>query len=212
MRGRGITIARMLASPPARRWERRARAIAVCALREVLQASSPLAEIADQLEAPLAADDGSQRIEDAERRRGALVVSPRQPPSQADYAGDAEGDPAGRAAPAVPLSYGNFAACFGLDVALHALKRMGGNRHPHSRALSASQLRWTAAGGEPRKQRSEAAFASARIRLREAILAQLASEIRRLEQEGSRLARGVRLPARAVRSRSRSSIEASWRR
>ena len=184
MRGSGITIARMLASPPDAAGSAALGQSAVCALREVLQASSPLADIADQLEAPLAADDGSQRIEDAEREAWRLGGEQQAAPLAGQLCRDAEGI-LRQGGASGPAKLWQLRIMLGLDVALHALKTAWEATATPTR----ERFLLLSFAGPPRaenrvRQRSEAAFASARIRLREAILAQLATDIRRLEQEG----------------------------
>jgi len=182
MRGGGITIARLLCDPPPGTQSAQLGADAVSALRGVLKAASPLAEIADHLERPLAevrlgAETG---VQDAEQTAWELGGKPELALLAERLCRDAEGilNQGGASAPAKLWQLRSILA---LDVALHALKASwhatGTPREEQFLLLSFA--------GAPRaenriRQRSEASFANARIRLQEAILVELSAGIRRL--------------------------------
>jgi hypothetical protein len=184
MRGSGITIARMLANPPSGTEDAELGLAAVRALRGVLQASSPLADIAEQLELPLAADDGSQRIEDAEREAWRLGGAPQAAALASRLCRDTEGI-LRQGGASGPAKLWQLRIMLGLDVAMHALK----TAWEATATPAGERFLLLSFAGPPRaenrlRQRSEASLASARIRLREAILAQLARDIHRLRSEG----------------------------
>jgi hypothetical protein len=184
MRGSGITIARMLANPPPGTDGAELGQAAVRALRDVLQASSPLADIAEQLERPLGAEDGSQRLETAESEAWRLGGEQRVAPLAGRLCRDAEGI-LRQGGASGPAKLWQLRMMLGLDVAMHALKIAWET----TATPAGERFLLLSFAGPPRaenrvRQRSEASFASARIRLREAILAQLASDIRRLRREG----------------------------
>jgi hypothetical protein len=186
MRGGGITIARMLASPPRDAQHAALGAVAVSALRGVLRAPSPLAEIADHLEQPLqhGQPERSRDVEAAEQSAWALGGADRLASLADRLCVDAEGivNQGGASAPAKLWQLRSILA---FDVALQALK----TAWDATRTPKSEQFLLLTFAGPPRadnriRQRSEGTFASARIRLQEAILAELASGLRRLDGEG----------------------------
>lgn len=184
MRGGGITIARMLANPPAGAQEAPLGAAAVRALRDVLRAPSPLADIADQLERPLQRGAADRReVEQAELEAWQLGGQSRLSALADRICRDSEGILLQGGASA-PARLWQLRSMLALDVALRALETAwdATETPPRERFLLLSFA------GPPRaenrvRQRSEASLAAARIRLQEAILSELARGIRELSQE-----------------------------
>lgn len=181
MRGSGITLARLLVDPPAGEATRALGASAVAALRETLQASSPLAVIAEQLERPLSeADQIADRADtDAWRLGGETRL--------ADFADrvcrHAEGI-LRQGGASGPARLWQLRSILALDLATHSLRAAWDTtRTPGERRFLLLSF-----GGPPRaenrlRQRSEAAFDASRIAMREAILATLSSAMRELGAE-----------------------------
>lgn len=189
MRGGGITLARLLADSAAGERTRALGASAVIALRETLQGPSPLAEIADGLEAPLAAAvaaeqaGGGERIDEADREAWELGGSPDLAGLANRVCRHAEGVMR-QAGASGPARLWQLRSVLALDVAVHALQR--------SWAITglpeAQQHLLLSFGGPPRsenrvRQRSEGALNGARIQVREAILSTLAETMRELARE-----------------------------
>jgi hypothetical protein len=185
MRGGGITIARMLANPPPGTKAAPLGEAAIRALRDVLRAPSPLADIADQLERPLHGHEiGSRDVEAAEREAWQLGGSPALSELADRICRDAEGILCQGGASA-PAKLWQLRSMLALDVAMHALKTAWQAKDTPDR----ERYLLLSFAGPPRaenrvRQRSEASLSIARIRLEEAILGQLASDIKRLDRQG----------------------------
>ncbi len=182
MRGSGVTIARLLIDPPGGDAEIRALgAAAVRALRETLQAPSPLAVVADHLERPI--EESDEQRQSAEEEAWQLGGEPRLAELAERLCRHAEGIMLQGGASG-PAKLWQLRSILALDVALHALT-----------------VAWEATGtpaeqrylllsfvGPPRaenriRQGSEASFDTARIRVREAILRTLANAMGELAAE-----------------------------
>ena len=185
MRGSGITIARLLADPPLDGEARELGAAAVRALREVLRAPSPLAEISDQLERPLARpDEDDPRLEAAEAEAWQLGGEARLAGLAERVCRHAEGILLQGGASS-PAKLWQLRSVLALDVALHALRVAWDETRtpPRDRYLLLSFAGPQRAENRVR-QRSELSFNSGRIRVQEAILAALAQGMRDSAAEG----------------------------
>lgn len=184
MRGSGITLARMLADP-ADPGLAELGSGAVQAIREALQAPSPLAEIADRLEGALdeqfhrppqtendekdAWNDGvSQKLDD-------LTVATCRHAEGIMRQGTASG----------PAKLWQLRTMIGLDLACHALRVAWDTTQTPER----DRYLLLSFGDAPRpanrvRQRSEGAYQLARIRISEATVRTLARRMQRLAQDG----------------------------
>jgi hypothetical protein len=184
MRGSGITLARMLADPadPSLAGP---GSNAVEAIREALQAPSPLADIADRLEAALG-DEFHQppRTEDDEKDAWREGAGEKLHDLTAAMCRHAEGIMRQGTASG-PAKLWQLRTIIGLDLACHGLRIAweATNTAERDRYLLLSL------GDAPRpvnrvRQRSEDTYQLARIRISEATIQTLARKMQRLAQEG----------------------------
>ncbi|MGI8596287.1 MAG: hypothetical protein ACR2LY_03265 [Thermoleophilaceae bacterium] len=182
MRGSGITLARMLASPPGGGEAARLGPEAVDAIRETLQAPSPVARIADTLESALPAPS-EHRLEDDERDAWARGGEE----SLAEFAerlcrhsegvmrqGTASG----------PARLWQLRTVLALDLAVHALRASW----DATEVASERRFLLLSFGGPPRaenrlRQRSEEVFRQSRLTLRLATAQTLARRMSELANE-----------------------------
>lgn len=183
MRGSGVTLARLLVNPPAGvPAETRALGSAAArALRETLQSPSPLADVADGLERPI--DEAPEQRQAAEEDAWRLGGEAQLGPLAERLCRHAEGVMLQGGASG-PAKLWQLRSVMALDLALHALTAAWdatGAPEQHRYLL-------LSVAGPPRpenrvRQRSEASFDTARIRLREAILRTLADAMGELTAE-----------------------------
>jgi hypothetical protein len=183
MRGSGITFARMLLQPDAGDEATRLATSAVQAIRSELEAPSPIAHIAEQLERPLP-DRPAPATEPDEKEaweRGAA-------PSLADLARSVCSHVEGvmrQGTASGPAMLWQLRGILALDLACHALRTAW-----DATATPASErFLLLSFGGPPRaenrlRQRAERAYQDARLRLRLATVSALATAMERLGQDG----------------------------
>jgi hypothetical protein len=185
MRGSGVTLARLLVDPPAGAGgETRALGAATAqALRETLRAPSPLADVADGLERPL--EELPEQRQAAEDEAWRLGGEAQLEPLAERLCRHAEGIMLQGGASG-PAKLWQLRSIMALDLALHALNAAW------DATDTAEEQRYLLLSftGPPRRdnrvrQRSEASYDTARIRLREAILRTLAQAISELAAEGA---------------------------
>jgi hypothetical protein len=182
MRGTGITLARLLMDPPdASDATRRLGRDAVRALRETLRSPSPLAEVAENLERPLA--DGGETPEKAEELAWDLGRERQLSQLAERVCRHVEGIMRQGGASG-PAKLWQLRGMLALDLALHALTcawdALG--------VPEAQRFLLLSFAGPPRpenrvRQRSEVSYDTARTRLSEALLLTLAQAIEDLVDE-----------------------------
>ena len=182
MRGSGVTLARLLVDPPgADSGTRELGTRAVAALRETLQAPSPLSEVAEGLERPIR--EGAETRQAAEEESWRLGGEPQLAPLAARLCRHVEGIMLQGGASG-PAKLWQLRSVLALDLAMHALAAaedaLGTPADQRYLLLSFA--------GPPRaenrvRQRSEASFDASRIRVREAMLHTLADAMRELAGE-----------------------------
>lgn len=184
MRGSGITLARMLANPADPALTELGSAT-VKAIREALQAPSPLAEIAERLEGAL--DDEFHRppqTENDERDAWSSGAAKKLCDLNAAICRHAEGVMLQGTASG-PAKLWQLRTMIGLDLACHALKVAWDTTGTPGR----DRYLLLSFGDTPRpvnrvRQRSEDTYQLARIRISEATVRTLARRMQRLAQEG----------------------------
>jgi hypothetical protein len=182
MRGTGVTLARLLVDPPMAAESTRALGqAAVRALREALTAPSPLAEVAKGLEQPI--EEQQEKVQQADQDAWDLGSQERLAGLAERLCRHAEGIMLqGGASP--PAKLWQLRTVLALDLALHAL----GEAWSATGTPQEQRYLLLSFGGPPRaanriRQRSEASFNTARIRINEAILQTLAEGIAELAAE-----------------------------
>jgi hypothetical protein len=185
MRGSGITLARLLASPPDPRDAELGRG-AVAAVQEALTLASPLAEISARLEAALPRGEIYTRPPDLEQdeidawEKGA---DPRLAGLASRICRHAEGV-MGQGGSSGPAKLWQLRTILALDLAIHVLQTAWAvtSAPPDERYLLLS-LGDESRASDPVWQRSEDTYRRARIRLSEATVRTLARRMRDLSSE-----------------------------
>jgi hypothetical protein len=186
MRGSGITLARMLADPGDRSLAELG-SNAVEAIREALQAPSPLADVAERLEDALGDEfHRPPRTEDDEKDAWREGASEKLRELTAAICRHAEGIMRQGTASG-PAKLWQLRTIIGLDLACHALRTAWETTETPER----DRYLLLSFGDAPRainrvRQRSEDTYQLARIRISEATVRTLAWKMQRLAQEGCR--------------------------
>ena len=190
MRGSGITFARFLLNPADAGDAQRGR-VAVEAIRDALQGSSPIAEIANRLESPLPRNkswsDGSAQPEPEERASWELGVDERLAPLASQVCQHAEGIMLQGNASG-PERLWQLRSILALDFAVYLLRTaFDGTDTPAGQRFLMLSFGDLPRATDPVRQRSEESYRRARIRLSEATLYTLAKRMKQLKvDEGVR--------------------------
>lgn len=184
MRGSGITLARLLLDPAVEEQSRQRGQAAVIAVRNALWEPSPLATLAEKLEAPLLSADAPEQLEDDEREAWDAGTNPRLSPLARSLTLHADGV-LRQGGASGPGRLWQLRTILGLDLACHALRSAweAVRSAPREQYLLLS-FEAAARSENVVRQRSEDSYQVARIRLRQAIAHTLATEMASLAEQG----------------------------
>ena len=183
MRGSGLTLARLLLDPPGDQGVREVGKQAVAAIQATLQAQSPLGEVAQKLQEPLADDEPDFQLEDAERQAWEIGGEERLAELAATVCNHARGVMTQGTASG-PARLWQLRTILGLDVAMHALR----SAWKTIEMPEEDRFLLLSFGGAPRaenrvRQRSEDTYDRARIALSQAIRVTLSQAMGELANE-----------------------------
>ena len=187
MRGTGITLARMLLDPPTPKPPQLGRA-AVAAIRDALQAASPLAEIADELQRGIPDDapyDRPPKTEDDEKESWARGADPQLRVLAERLCRHAEGVMAQGGASG-PARLWQLRSVVALDIATHiARSAWDKTQTPEDEQFLLLSFGDGPRADDPVRQRSEDFYRRSRLKINAAIVATLAERMRDLREEGA---------------------------
>ena len=185
MRGSGIKLARLLLDPPADDRTRRLGTAAVLALRAALREGSQMANIARHLERPIDLSGDGLAPQDDERDAWVDGGAAQLGPLGEDLCAHVEGvmNQPRTGSTARLWAFRNILA---IDLAVHALRTAWETTATPSR----NRYLLLSVGGPERaanfvRQRSEASYQRARMRIQEGIIAALAAKMRALGADGA---------------------------